>query len=146
MANIETLEAIVAPVTAWARSRPDILGLAVVGSWARGAARAGSDVDLILLASDPQSFRYDENWLIEIHWGERRIASWRDADYGAVWSRHVQLTPPCEIEFTFCAPAWAATDPVDPGTANVVSNGCRVLLDMLDKARLFEKLLAVAGP
>ena len=65
------------------------------------------------------------------------------ADYGIVWSRHIQLAPPCEIEFTFCAPSWAATDPVDAGTVNVVSQGCRVLLD---KAALFEKLLAVAWP
>jgi hypothetical protein len=52
------------------------------------------------------------------------------------------LHPACEIEFTFCSPSWAATDPVDPGTAAVVSNGWRVLLD---KAGRFENL-ALAIP
>jgi hypothetical protein len=71
------------------------------------------------------------------------VAGWHDVDYGIVWSRHIQLEPTCEIEFTFCAPSWAATDPVDPGTVDVVSQGCRVLSD---KAALFEKLLAIPWP
>ena len=141
--EIAQLDPILAPITTWARSRSDILGLALAGSWARGAARAGSDIDLILLASEPRTFRRDDLWPAEIQWAERRVAGWHDSDYGVVWSRDIQLAPPCEIEFTFCAPSWAATDPVDPGTANVVSQGCRVLLD---KAALFEKLLAVARP
>jgi Nucleotidyltransferase domain len=39
--------------TAWARRRPDIRGLALVGSWARGSARTDSDVDLVVLTTDP---------------------------------------------------------------------------------------------
>ena len=49
---------------------------------------------------------------------------------------------PAKIEFTFCSPSSAAIDPVDPGTAAVVSNGWRVLLD---KAGRFENL-ALAIP
>jgi Nucleotidyltransferase domain len=143
MAGIAQLEQILSPVAAWARSRSDILGLAVVGSWARGTARPGSDIDLILLAPEAQAFRYDESWLAEIGWRDWRIAGWHDADYGAVWSRHVRLEPPCEIEFSFCLPTWAATDPPDPGTIRVVAGGCRILFD---KARLLEKLLTVAAP
>jgi uncharacterized protein len=141
--EIAQLDPILAPIATWARSRSDILGLALAGSWARGAARAGSDIDLILLVSESRTFRRNDLWPAEIHWAERHVAGWHDADYGMVWSRHIQLEPPCEIEFTFCAPSWAATDPVDAGTVNVVSQGCRVLLD---KAALFEKLLAVAWP
>jgi predicted nucleotidyltransferase len=143
MTEIAQLAPILAPVTAWARPRADILGLAVVGSWARGTARAGSDIDLILSVSEPQAFRSNERWLAELAWREGRVAAWHDADYGAAWSRHVRLDSDREIEFTFCGPRWATTDPVDPGTAAVVSNGCRVLLD---KSRLFEKLLAVTSP
>jgi len=142
MADIAQLDHILAPVVAWARSRSDILGLAVTGSWARGTARQDSDIDLIVLVSGPQAFRYDETWLAEIPWHQGRIVGWHDADYGTVWSRHVRMEPPCEVEFTFCGQAWAATDPVDPGTASVVANGLRVLLD---KARLFENLLAATS-
>jgi hypothetical protein len=71
------------------------------------------------------------------------VIGWHDVDYGMVWSRHAQLEPFCELEFTFCRRSWAAVDPVDPGTASVVSKGCRVLLD---KGGLFEGLLAIASP
>jgi hypothetical protein len=136
------LDGILAPVVAWARCRSDIVGVALAGSWVRGAARDDSDIDLILLVADPRIFRRDD-WLAEIQWHEARPAQWRDADYGVVWSRHVRLIPPCEIELTFCSPSWAGTDPVDAGTAKVISDGCQVLLD---KSGLFKKLLSVCSP
>ena len=136
------LDRVLAPVAAWARSRSDILGLALVGSRAQGAARPDSDIDLILLVVEPASFRGD-SWLDEIPWEDARAIGWHDADYGKAWSRHVRLERPFEIEFTFCRGSWAATNPVDEGTAGVVSKGCRVLLD---KGRLFENLLAIAAP
>ena len=143
MLGVAPVEQILASVSAWARSRPDVLALALVGSWACGRARQDSDVDLVLLVSEPQMFRRDERWMAEIRWPDRRVVGWRDADYGVAWSRHVRLEPAWEIEFTFCDPSWAATDPVDPGTATVVSRGCRPLLD---RAGRFEGLLAVTAP
>jgi uncharacterized protein len=143
MVEIARVEQILERITAWALARPDILGLAVVGSWARGTARPGSDIDLMLLAAEPQALRADDLWLAEIGWGEARVAAWRDEEYGAAWSRRVELHPPCEIEFTFGKPSWAAADPPDFGTAEVVAKGCRVLLD---KARLLQNLLAAVSP
>ena len=133
---------IVGCVVAWARQRPDVLGLALAGSRARGTARPDSDIDLVFLVPKPQEFRRDARWLHEINWAEAQPVHWDDADYGAAWSRHIRLQPACEVEFTFCEPSSAAIDPVDPGTAAVVSNGWRVLLD---KAGRFENL-ALAIP
>jgi len=97
----------------------------------------------MLLVSEPQTFRCDEHWLTEIDWAGGRVADWHDAEYGSAWSRHVALEPHGEIEFTFCTPSWAATDPIDAGTANVVSGGCRILVD---KTKLFDNLLTAASP
>lgn len=33
----------------WAQNREDVLGILLVGSWARGTARADSDLDLMVL-------------------------------------------------------------------------------------------------
>jgi hypothetical protein len=137
------LEQILAAISAWARSRADIHGLALVGSWARGSARRDSDIDLVLVVPDPQKFRSDEHWLGEIDWAGGRVADWHDAEYGSAWSRHVALKPHCQIEFTFCAVSWAATDPIDTGTADVVSGGCRILVD---KMQLFGNLLTAVSP
>ena len=137
------LEDVLEPIAEWARSRPDILGLGLVGSWARQAPRCDSDVDLILLVTEPQKFRHDGVWLDDIRWPDGCVAGWSDADYGAAWSRHVDLAKRGQVEFTFCLPSWAATDPVDAGTASVVSNGCRILVD---KADWLGKLLKAVSP
>jgi len=143
MVATSQLDEVLEPVAAWARSRSDVSGLAVVGSWASGTPRPDSDIDLMLLVPEPQGFRSDQRWPAEIPWSERRVVDWRDVQYGKAWSRHVRLEPPCELEFTFCAPSWAQTCPVDPGTFAAVSGGCRVLLD---KAGLFEGLLTATSP
>jgi hypothetical protein len=127
----ERVEAFLREVARWASGRNDILAVALVGSWARGTAHAGSDVDLMLLALNPTWFRRNDGWLAEIDWC--RVGStahiWRDADYGVVWSRHLLLNDGTEIEFGFGAPSWAAVNPVDPGTRQVVAGGCRPVHD-----------------
>ena len=118
-------------VTAWAAHRGDIVGLALVGSWARGTANLGSDIDLILLTPNPDAFRISSAWLTEIDWPKLGVSvqSYRDAKYGVVWSRHVELSDGVLVEFSFGFPSWAATCPCDAGTHSVVSSGCRVLFD-----------------
>jgi uncharacterized protein len=118
-------------VTAWAASRSDIVGVALVGSWARDAANLDSDIDLILLTPNPDAFRMSSAWLTEIDWPKLSVSvqSYRDAKYGVVWSRHVKLSDGTLVEFSFGLPSWAATCPCDAGTQSVVSRGCRVLFD-----------------
>ena len=118
-------------VIAWASKRSDIVGLALVGSHARNAATAESDVDLMLLTSVPRAFRESPAWLLEIDWPSLNLSvnSWHDAQYGVVWSRHVELNNGVTVEFSFAHPSWAATSPCDLGTKAVLSGGCRVLFD-----------------
>jgi hypothetical protein len=125
------IDAILAEISRWAGGRADISAVALVGSWARGVARADSDIDVMILTPDPLSFRRDHSWMSEIDWDcmEASVADWRDADYGDVWSRHVHLVDGREIEFGFGSPAWAAIDPIDAGTFKVISDGCRILFD-----------------
>lgn len=122
--------AVVSAVTRWAGVRGDIRALGLIGSWARGSAHADSDIDLILLVDDPEAYR-TAPWLDEIDWsrvGAGR-ATWRDENYGAVWSRHLVLDDGTKVELSFATPRWAAVDPLDPGTRRVLSDGCRVLHD-----------------
>jgi len=131
MTDIATVERLIETVTTWASTRGDIIGLALVGSYARNAAKPESDVDFVLLTDNPNRFRESFVWLDEIDWSTLGVAvgSFRDARYGAVWSRHVQLSDDLSVEFSFAHPSWAATSPCDPGTRSVVSRGCRVLFD-----------------
>jgi tRNA nucleotidyltransferase (CCA-adding enzyme) len=138
------VEAILEKVCRWATKREDISAVALVGSWARGTAHAGSDIDLVLLTPDPLWFRQNAQWLNDIDWRSigSMIASWRDANYGIVWSRHLHLADGTEIEFGFGPLAWASMDPIDPGTFQVISDGCRILYD---PKGLLKDLISQAG-
>jgi predicted nucleotidyltransferase len=48
---------------AWAATRPDIEAVVIVGSWARGNARPDSDVDLVVIAAQPESYQRDLGWV-----------------------------------------------------------------------------------
>jgi predicted nucleotidyltransferase len=49
-------ERILQIIVDWAKKQPTIQAVAVVGSHARGTARAESDIDLVLLATNPRAF------------------------------------------------------------------------------------------
>lgn len=118
-------------VVRWAKARQDVRGVALVGSSARGTARPDSDIDIVILAAAPAVFRADLSWLGSIDWpaAGTRVGSWRDEDYGAVWSRHVRLDTQLEVEITFAPLTWANLAPLDSGTRAVIAAGCRVLHD-----------------
>lgn len=138
------VQIILAEVTRWASHQSDIRAAALVGSWARGTARLDSDIDLMFLAANPLLFRDHEVWVDDIRWSSlgTAIRYWEDKDYGAVWSRYIFLEDQTEIEFSFGSPSWASTRPVDPGTFQVVSNGCQILYD---SENLLMKLLDKLG-
>jgi hypothetical protein len=48
---------------------------------------------------------------------------------GPLTERRLQLEGGLEVEVGLTEPAWAATDPVDPGTRRVVTDGMRILHD-----------------
>jgi predicted nucleotidyltransferase len=60
------VDAIVRAVADWALHREDIRAMAIVGSWARGDPRQGSDVDLLLLSDRADEYRHRQKWLAEI--------------------------------------------------------------------------------
>jgi len=110
--------------------QPNIRGLALIGSHARCEAREGSDIDLVYLTQNPNSFR-NTAWLTRIDWSQAgvHLVKWADEEYGAVWCRRAWFRAECEIEFAFASISWADVSPVDQGTVRIVSGGCRVLYD-----------------
>lgn len=111
--------------------RHDLRAMAVCGSWARGSQRADSDIDILLLATDVTPWRTATGWIGELPFGQAGLsyAGHRTAAYGVAWSAHIQLQPAAELELTFVLPSWADTDPVDPGSHRVVTDGFRICAD-----------------
>jgi uncharacterized protein len=122
---------IIEAIVQWAKTRQDIRGIALVGSHARGTARPDSDIDLMVLTSASVALRADCLWVETINWSRAgvEVAKWSDEEYGAVWSRRVQLGSGPEVEITVAPLSWAGIAPIDEGTRRIISEGCRVLHD-----------------
>ena len=117
--RIEVRE-LLARVDAWAARRPDVVAVALVGSWARGSPRMGSDVDLVALTTDKPTYVGEESWVGEL--GGTRII--RTRDWGPLYTeRRFVLPSGLEVEFGVAPPAWAAIDPPDPSVSDDVRDG-----------------------
>ena len=119
-----TLDQLLEDATSWAEAQADVVGLALVGSHARGGARDDSDVDLVLLSNDPTRYFADTQWIARFGVVERQhVEHW-----GKVTSIRVWYAGGLEVEFGIATPDWAAL-PIDDGTQRVVAGGFKVLLD-----------------
>jgi uncharacterized protein len=128
----EHAEGIIEVVLQWARAQPTICAVALVGSHAGGTASVGSDIDFVVLTTDPDFFHRNTGWINAIGWGAcgASPANWQDEEYGQLWSRRIWLEPgQDELEMGFALPSWADVHPLDPGTRQVVADGCRILHD-----------------
>lgn len=109
----------------WAALRPDVEGVALVGSHARGAERMASDVDLAVLTPRFADLAADPDWFPALRPGARLV---RTATWGPLVERRYRLRSGLLVEVGLAHPDWAAV-PLDPGTARVLGDGHRILHD-----------------
>jgi nucleotidyltransferase-like protein len=118
------IESVIERVTRWAADRKDVLGLLLVGSCARYAARPDSDIDLVLLTEEIAGYAGNA-WADELNLGTlTRTRSW-----GPITERRFLTNTGLEVEINIGSPDWANVAPVDPGTRQVVTDGARILHD-----------------
>ncbi|WP_336920815.1 nucleotidyltransferase domain-containing protein [Aquipuribacter sp. SD81] len=120
------VEDLLAGVTRWAGTRPDVAAVALVGSRARGTAGPGSDVDLVLLVDDPAALLGDGTWVAAVF--GPGVSTVRVRAWGPLTERRLRRPDGSEVDVGVTAPTWAAV-PLDPGTAGVLRDGVRVLHD-----------------
>lgn len=108
----------------WASDQSDVQGIALVGSYARGAAREDSDIDVVILTDLPKKY------LDDIKWTERfgSVEKHQTEDYGKLISIRVWYQNGVEVEYGITTPDWAAT-PLDAGTREVILDGMMVLFE-----------------
>ncbi len=111
-------------VRAWAEGRHDIRALALVGSHARGDARPDSDIDLVVLCSEPLRYLRSTEWVAAF--GPVRRS--RLEDWGKVRSIRVWYRDGAEVELGIAGLDWAEL-PLDRGTSDVLRGGSAILLD-----------------
>lgn len=118
------IDAVIDHVTAWAAGRGDVVGLLLVGSVARNEARPDSDVDLMLLVTDPDRYRAG-TWTASLGLGQPALMR----TWGVITERRFIIASGLEVELNVGAADWARTEPCDPGTRRVVTDGARILHD-----------------
>jgi hypothetical protein len=109
-----------------ARDEPSIRAIALVGSCALGTAGPASDVDLVILADDPAPLCRRSDWFSRF--GPVVLCGQRQ--FGEVTERRLRRDDGLEIEIGLAALSWAATEPVDGGTARVVREGFTIVFDL----------------
>ncbi len=124
--HLSPIASFLADFAAWAAAQPGLLAVALVGSHARGAATAQSDVDLVILAIDWQPYLDDTAWVGRFG----SVARQQIEHYGRVTSLRVWYADGPEVEFGLTASDWASL-PADEGTRRVVQDGMRVLWERL---------------
>lgn len=110
--------------TAWATAQRDVQGVALVGSYARDAARDNSDIDLVILTDQFPKYIEDRQWAELFGAAEKQ----QTEDYGKLTSIHVWYANGPEVEYGFTTPDWAAI-PLDAGTQKVIGDGMIVLFE-----------------
>jgi predicted nucleotidyltransferase len=118
------IEGLLSGVKEWAAHRPDIAGILLVGSYARGTPRTDSDVDLVILTAEPE--RYLDSISFARNFG--LVVKWEKEDWGRVTSLRVWYQDGLEVEYGIARPDWAS-QPLDAGTRRVVSDGVQIIFD-----------------
>lgn len=120
----DTVHQFLKKFTQWASAQADIQALALVGSYARNAATETSDVDLVIITTNPRQYLQNPGWLLQF--GE--IEKQQTEDYGLLTSVHVWYTDGREIEYGITDERWTAI-PLDEGSRQVISDGMQVLFE-----------------
>jgi predicted nucleotidyltransferase len=111
-------------VAGWSQKQAEIHAVILVGSQARGNAKADSDVDLVIICGNPEYYLRELDWIREFGTPERHaIEGW-----GMVTSLRVWFESGLEVEFGLTSNEWIR-EPLDVGTKRVISDGYRILVD-----------------
>ncbi len=121
---MKLLERLLELVAAWATAQPEVAGVALLGSHARGEARSDSDIDLLVLTTDRDARVDDQRWLD----GFGDASTVTREEYGAVTSLRARYLEGPEVEFAIASIEWARL-PLDPGTQAVLQDGVRLVYD-----------------
>jgi len=117
----------------WFKSQENVMGILVVGSFARGEQTNESDLDLMILCDDYGEFIKDQSWISNFGiMTNSKLENW-----GAVKTIRVFFENKDEVEFNFSTKSWAEINPLDAGTKKVMSDGYKIIYDPMN---IFKRL------
>jgi predicted nucleotidyltransferase len=129
----QAVDSLIESLRRWALNQPDIRGIALVGSFARGNFHAESDVDFVIITSAKDKIIQ----LICDDFVFDRSIGFRIEEWGILTSLRAYYDGgSLEVEYGLVSDEWVH-EPLDAGTKEVVLNGFKVVLD---KDNIFESV------
>ena len=142
-------EQLIERFVAWAQTRPDICAAVVLGSRARvdGPADEWSDLDIVILVTDPKPYLTGADWLKNI--GNYWITSVEPTAIGGEMEHRVLFEGGLDVDFSIIP--YAKVEQMihhgfPPEVAEVFRRGRRVLLDRADLAARLNQLSTERAP
>lgn len=118
------VEDILQKIRAWAETNQYVTSVLLVGSYARNEQQPDSDIDIVVLCTNPLQLLYDTYWINTFGNVERYdLEKW-----GVATSIRTRYTDGMEIEFGIVPETWANV-PVDSGTKAVIAKGAKIIVD-----------------
>jgi aminoglycoside 6-adenylyltransferase len=128
----ERLLQLLAKVLDWAKSQPDIRAMALTGSGARRdhPADEWSDLDLVVIATEPSVYLMATDWLIAIDkvW----FTFLEKSSTGEPFERRALFEDGSDVDFMFLSPETLSQDFYSTPLPEIMGRGVRVLLDKDD--------------
>ncbi len=134
---VEDIEAFLKKLVDWAIFQEDIIGVFLVGSYARNSFKETSDVDLVIITQKPDLYLKDDSWIGKFGYAEKIM----DEHWGLLKTKRVFYKNGFEIEYNFTTADWIKI-PADEGTKKVLTDGNKILLDRTGQLRQFLDKLA----
>ena len=119
----------------WSSAQLEIQATAIVGSWARGTARADSDIDVIVVVSEPAKLLDNNGWLKQFGPIDKFVRE----DWGLVQSLRVYYNNGQEVEFGITTKEWISPEEIDLASGQIMRDGMMIVYDpahMLGQALL----------
>ena len=136
------LDEVLRAALALARSEASVHAIALVGSCVRGTPGPDSDVDLVILSTEPDDLRRRGDWFT--HFGSVALVGQRQ--FGDVTERRLRRGDGVDIEIGLAPLSWAETNPVDAGTARVVREGFSIVFDPHGTLAGLEEVVELVEP
>ncbi|QSO54658.1 nucleotidyltransferase domain-containing protein [Alicyclobacillus curvatus] len=124
VASRQAVDSLIESLRRWALNQPDIRGIALVGSFARGNFHAESDVDFVIITSAKDKIiqLICEDFVFD------RSIGFQIEEWVILTSLRVYYDGSLEVEYGLVSDEWVH-EPLDAGTKEVVLNGFKVVLD-----------------
>ena len=108
----------------WAFAQTNIKAMALVGSYARNAETETSDIDLVIITTQPEVYLQNQRWVDNFG----KVGRQQVEDYGLLTSIRVWYVDGPEVEYGISDERWSAL-PLDEGTRQVIKDGMRIIFE-----------------